>query len=178
MAASILVTYATRYGSTKEVADAVGARLRELGLEVDVKPVRMVRSLDGYGAVVLGTPFYIGSMLTDAREFLNRHREALAQKPVAIFALGPTSADDDATAARAQLDGALAKMPWLKPATAQMFVGKYDPAKLRFPDKLLAIVPASPLHGVTARDDRDWEAIKAWAGALPAALRLERREAR
>ncbi len=174
MAASILVAYATRYGSTREVADAVGARLRELGFDVEVRPAGKVRSLDGYGVVVLGAPFYIGSMLKEAREFLDLHKNGLAQVPVAIFALGPTAADDNVKAARAQLDGALAKMPWLRPAAAEMFVGKYDPARLHLADKLLAALPASPLHGMTARDDRDWGAIKAWAGALPAALRLER----
>ena len=37
-----------------------------------------------------------------------------------------------------------------------MFVGKYDPAKLRLADKLVTALPASPLHGLPARDDRDW----------------------
>ena len=139
---------------------------------MEVKPARDVRSVDGYGAVVLGTLFYIGSMLKDAREFLEQHRAALEQMPLAIFALGPTTADEESEAARAQLDGALAKMPWLKPAAAEMFVGKYDPAKLRFSDKLVAALPASPLHGLGAHDDRDWAAISAWADSLPAALHL------
>ncbi len=173
MATRILVAYATRYGSTGEVADAVGARLRELGHAVEVRPVREVRSLDGHGAVVLGTPFYIGSMLAEAREFLNTNSKALAEMPVAVFALGPIAADDNVEAARAQLDGALGKMPWLRPAAAEMFVGKYDPASLRFADRLLAALPASPLHGMTAHDDRDWGAIKAWADSLPAALQVQ-----
>jgi hypothetical protein len=48
-----------------------------------------------------------------------------------------------------------------------MFVGKYDPATLRITDKILAALPATPLHGVAAHDDRDWRAIEAWADALP-----------
>ncbi|RJQ51638.1 MAG: flavodoxin [Actinobacteria bacterium] len=173
MASSILVSYATRYGSTQEVADAIGARLRELGFQVDVRPVRDVAGLEGYDAVVLGTPFYIGSMLKDARQFLERHRAGLEQMPVAIFALGPTRREEDMEAARAQLDEALAKTPWLKAVAAEMFVGKYDPARLRFLDKLVAILPASPLHGVGAHDERDWDAIGAWANGLPAALHLQ-----
>ena len=34
MSASVLVAYASRYGSTQEVAEAVAATLRECGLEV------------------------------------------------------------------------------------------------------------------------------------------------
>lgn len=89
MPASILVAYATRYGSTKEVAEAIGARLRESGLEADVRPVPDVRSVDGYVGVVLGAPLYIGSLLKGTLEFLEQHRAALEQMPVAVFALGP-----------------------------------------------------------------------------------------
>ncbi len=51
---SLAVTYATRYGSTKEVAEAIVATLREHGIAVHVEPAREVRSLEGYSAVVLG----------------------------------------------------------------------------------------------------------------------------
>ena len=51
-----------------------------------------------------------------------------------------------------------------------MFVGKYDPTKLRFADRLVTKPPASPLHGLDAHDDRDWEAIGAWADDVSQAL--------
>ncbi len=93
--------------------------------------------------------------------------------PVAIFALGPISGGKELEDARHQLAAALAKQPWFKPAATEVFVGKYDPAQLRFPDSLLAVLPASPLHSLPAHDGRDWAAIRAWADTLPAALRLE-----
>jgi menaquinone-dependent protoporphyrinogen oxidase len=89
MTASIRVAYATRYGSTQEVAEAVGARLRERGLGADVRRARDVRSLEGFDAVVLGAPLYIGSLLREARRFLKRHQATLSQIPVALFLLGP-----------------------------------------------------------------------------------------
>jgi menaquinone-dependent protoporphyrinogen oxidase len=173
MAASILIAYATRYGSTQEVADAVGAILRERGLVVEVRRAREVRSLDGFSAVVLGSPLYIGSLLREARRFLKRHRTALSQMPVALFALGPVWAGKELEGSRTQLDAALAKLPWLTPAATEVFVGKYDPAKLCFPDSLLAALPASPLHGQPAHDGRDWPAIHAWADTLGAVLLLK-----
>jgi hypothetical protein len=46
-ARSVLVAYATRYGSTQEVAQTIAATLREAGLEVDVQPMREVKILNG-----------------------------------------------------------------------------------------------------------------------------------
>ena len=138
-----------------------------------MKPVKELRSVDGYEAVVFGAPFYMGSMPKDGRAFLEKQRAALEKMPVAIFAPGPTSAADDLDATRAQLDKALAKLSWLEPVTAEMFVGKYDPAKLHLADKLVTKLPASPLHGLGAHDDRDWVAIGAWMDGLLAALRVD-----
>jgi menaquinone-dependent protoporphyrinogen oxidase len=40
MTTSVLVAYATKYGSTREVAEAVGVLLREYGLRTEVRPAR------------------------------------------------------------------------------------------------------------------------------------------
>lgn len=165
----VIVAYASRYGSTAEVAEAIGKRLAAAGLQVDVTPAREVKSLDGFDGVVLAAPFYIGSLLKDARAFLDRHQTELTQRPVALATLGPTSAEDDLADARKQLDEMLAKKEWLKPVASEMFVGKYDPAALRGADKLLLKMP-TPLKGRPACDDRDWDAINSWTDSLPALL--------
>ena len=171
MSDSILVTYATRYGSTQEVAEAVAAALQEAGLQVELQPVKKARPGDSYRAVVLGAPLYIGSLLKEAQRFLEQNREGLVGRPVAIFALGPLSADEkELEGVRAQLDKELAKFAWLKPVEAQVFGGKYDPKKLRFPDSLLGALPASPLYQRPAGDYRDWDAIRSWARSLAAKL--------
>ena len=53
MSDTILVAYATRYGSTQQVAEEVATILRQSGLQVDVQPARQVKSVDGYRAVVV-----------------------------------------------------------------------------------------------------------------------------
>lgn len=171
---SILVAYATRYGSTQEVAEAVATALRERGLPVDLRPMRQVESLSAYSAVVLGAPLYIGRLQKDAQRFLAQHAQGLAGRPVAFFALGPLSspaAEEGWQAARQMLDGELARFPSLTLVARALFGGKYDPARLRLGDRLLAALPASPLHGVPASDVRDWAAIRAWAGELASRLR-------
>ncbi len=159
---SVLLTYATRFGSTKEVAEAVAATLRTAGLEVDIQPTAQVKSSANYGAVVLGAAIYNGKWHADAHQFLLVHQEALQQRPVAIFALGPLSAGDAPRRnARRQLDHDLAKYPWLTPVALEVFAGKYDPSKpgMGFFERF---VPAS--------DHRDWQAIRAWATSLAALL--------
>jgi len=171
MTDKILVTYATRYGSTQEVAETVAEILREGGFEVDVQSMRTVRTLEGYGTVVLGAPLYVGKWPKHAHRFLLRFEEALVKLPVAIFALGPIHDDEDEIlGSRVQLDTELKKYPWLKPVALEMFVGKYDPSKFHFFDRLIASMPASPIYKMPASDHRDWVAIHIWAGKLVSTL--------
>jgi len=166
MPASILVAYATRYGSTREVAEAVLTVLHDQHLDAELQPARAVRSLEAYGAVVLGAPLYMFHWHADALRFLSRHRKALEARPVAIFALGPFHDDEkERQEARGQLDKELLKYPWLAPVAVEIFGGKFDPAQLGFPYSLIG-----PLKKLPAEDVRDWNAIRAWAGGLAAKL--------
>lgn len=168
MATSVLVGYATRYGSTQEVAKAIAASLHETGLGLDLQPLRDVRTLAGYKAVVLGAPLFMFHWHKEALSFLSRHRAALMERPVAVFALGPTHEPYDAQEwqdSRSQLDKELAKCPWFKPVALEMFGGKYDPEYLHFPLKMFA-------GSEPASDIRDWSAIRLWAGSLPGKLSL------
>ncbi len=162
MPASVLVAYATRYGSTQEVAETVAATLRESGLDVDFQQLRQVHSIDQYRAIVIGAPLYMFSWHKDALNFLSRYRTILSTRPVAIFALGPFHANEDEfKSAREQLEKELEKFPWLHPAAIEIFGGKFDPEKLTFPHNL---VPA--LKKMPASDARDWSAIRDWANDL------------
>lgn len=169
MSTSVLVAYATRYGSTQEVAEAIAATLRERGLAVDIQPVQDVQSLDQYRAVILGAPLYMFHWHKDAIHFLARHRAALTQRPVAIFGLGPFHNDEkEFQEVREQLEKELAKFPWLMPAAIEIFGGKFDPQKLTFPHNLVPILGSMP-----ASDVRDWTAIRAWASNLAAQFQPE-----
>ena len=166
MSASILVGFATHTGSTQEVAEAIAASLREGGLAVDCRPLKEVQTLERYTAVVLGAPLYMFRWHKDAKRFLSRHRQALMERPAAVFALGPFHDDaKERQDARAQLDKELLKFPWFAPVAIEIFGGKFDPAKLRFP---MNLIPA--LKQMPPSDVRDWAAIHAWAIGLTAIL--------
>jgi len=163
----VLVAYATKYGSTQEVAEAVATALRERGVDTEVRPAHEVKDLDGFAAVVLGAPLYYFRWHKDARKFLDSHRKALAGLPVAIFALGPTDDEPEGFAdAQSRLDKALAERDWLSPVSVKVFGGKLDPAGLRFPD-------SNPvMKNMGASDIRDWNAIGEWTRSLPEAMGL------
>lgn len=168
----VLVTYASVYGSTREVAEEIATVLRKSGLAVDVWPARDVKGLDGYGAVVLGAPLYLMRWHKDAGKFLAQNKTALMRMPVAIFALGPLGPDEkELQICRRQLNKALASFAWLHPDAVELFVGKYDPENLGFLHRLLTKGKASPLHNQPASDHRDWEAIRAWASEVATIIR-------
>ena len=159
----VLVAYATKRGSTREVAEAVAEELTTRGLETTVAPADEVADLAGFDGVVLGGSLYMGRWHADARGFLKRHREALAGVPLAVFAMGPlTMEDSDVAGSRKQLDHALAKTPDVEPVTTAIFGGVIDPDKLHFP---FSHLPAS--------DARDWDAVRAWADEVADTLEQE-----
>lgn len=162
----VLVTYATRYGSTEEVALAVAETLRESGVTVETQSILKVNALERYDAVVIGAPLYMGRLLKDARRFLSAHRNALTKMPVALFVLGPIQKEEkDWAGARTQLDKERARYPWFSPISQQIVGGRFDPLKLAFPFNLFP-----PLRKLPVGDARDWTAIRAWASDLASAL--------
>lgn len=153
MARSALVAYATKRGSTREVAEVVAVTLRERGLEVDVQPAGEIGDVSPYDGVVLGGALYMGRWHRDARAFLRRHRAALALLPVAVFGMGPlTLAEKDVASSRRQLERELGKAPEVETVSVAIFGAVVDPAKLRF-----------PFSRMPATDARDWDAIRAWS---------------
>jgi menaquinone-dependent protoporphyrinogen oxidase len=172
MSEAILVTYATRGGSTREVADAVAATLRTQGLKAEVRPVQSVESILPYTAVVLGAPIYYGHWHKDMLTFLAQHTVALITRPVAIFALGPIQPDpEEMKAAKVVIDKALAQFQWLTPVAGEVFVGRYDPSSLNPFERLLLKLPGSPVRKISTSDQRDWAAIRAWAESLALTLK-------
>ncbi len=144
---NVLVVYATKRGTTGEVAEAVADRRRVDGADVHVTTARAMREpVDGYDLVVIGAPLYSGRWHHHAHRFLRRHRRELAVMPVAVFGMGPREdVEEDWQGARRQLERALAKHDWLRPAAVAVFGGADKPGR-------------SP-----RRDLRDWDAIRAWA---------------
>ncbi len=167
MLASVFVAYATRSGSTAEVAHAIGASLRKSGLAVDVAPVSLVDSVPRMTAVILGVPLYMGRFPKEFHRFLARHRAALEILKPWCFVLGPTRANpSDFEAARNQATRQLGRYDWFCPADVHVFGGRWDPKTLPFPFSLAARLPGHPLEKIPAADVRDWGEIDQWATGI------------
>ncbi len=171
MSQKILVTYASRTGSTIGVAEAIGKTLTELGMQVDVLPMREVEDLSLYRSVVAGSAVQDRRWLPEAVQFVQFHRAALNQKPFAIFAVCMTLAMKNGENYRPQISEWLAPVRALvKPVSEGLFAGALDIRKVpSFSDRLKFRL--SVLFGVWKEGDhRDWNAIREWARGLNSKL--------
>jgi menaquinone-dependent protoporphyrinogen oxidase len=163
----IVVAYASKCGSTAEVAQRVGTKLRSQGYEVEVADVGKLKKLPECDAVVLGTAIRMGRPLGGMRRFVSRNLERLRSVPVAAFSLGMTLRDDtpENRAAAVSCIGPLAERCGAR--SVATFAGAVFPNKLPFPFSKAA---ENPDGALAAGDRRDWDAIEKWVGGLSSAL--------
>lgn len=167
MEAKVLLAYASRSGSTAEIAERIAAVLRRRSIAVDLMPVTQVNQIEGYDAVILGSAVYYGSWRKEAARFLTAWEEALKGKKVWFFSSGPGGEGDPV----ALLDG------WtfppnqreiadrIQPRGTAVFHGVMDESKLSFLERWLLKKMDAPLG-----DFRDWDLIIGWAEGIAADL--------
>jgi len=171
MSNKILVTYASRTGSTVGVAEAIGKSLSEGGAQVDVLPMQEVRDLTPYQAVVAGSAVQNKQWLPEAMQFIQSHQAELARKPFAAFWVCMTLAMRNGETYRPFVAEFLAPVRALvKPVSEGLFAGVLDISEApSFGDRLKFRL--SVLFGVWSQGDhRDWNAIRIWAQSLPPRL--------
>jgi len=160
----ILITYATKAGSTVEIAAVIGESLSKRGFQVDVKPVSENPALVGYQAVLMGSAIRMGSWLPEAVDFVRQHQAALQQIPSSIFTVHMLNAGDDETSRTAR-QAYTASVRELLPSVDEVFFkGKLDPKTLSFFDRLIAKAVETPDN--PPGDFRDWDKIRNWAQAV------------
>ena len=167
MSQKILVTYASRTGSTAGVAEAVGNTLIECGAQIDVFPMKDLKDLTAYQAVVAGSAIRNRQWLPEAVEFVKTYQSVLNQKPFAMFSVCMTLAMRNGESYRPDVMAWLAPVRALaRPVSEGLFAGILDISKVpSFSDRLKFRL--SVLFGVwTEGDHRDWDAIHAWADDL------------
>jgi len=171
---SVLVVYGSRYGATRDIAERIGATLRAGGHEVDVQEASPVLPATAYDAFVIGSAVYRGSWLDGPVDFVMRHVDVLAERPVWLFSSGPlgTSRTDDEGHDLVEvmrprdfeeLEDALL------PRDMRVFFGALDPARLDFRDRMARRLPAGR-RLLPAGDFRDWNAVDAWAREIGAQI--------
>ncbi|HVN54915.1 MAG TPA: flavodoxin domain-containing protein [Anaerolineaceae bacterium] len=175
---SILVTYASRTGFTRGIAEAIGRTLAQNGAAVDVLPMAEVRDLSAYDAVVAGSAIQGKQWLPEALQFVRGHRAELARRPFAAFLVCMTLAMRDGEKYRPFVADFLSPVRTLvHPVSEGLFAGGLEIRKIpSLSDRIKFRL--SVLFGVWSEGDhRDWGAIRTWAeGLLPKLVEANRSE--
>ncbi|HXD10883.1 MAG TPA: flavodoxin domain-containing protein [Anaerolineales bacterium] len=171
MSNKILVTYASRAGSTAEVAEAIGRTLAEGGAQVDVRAMNDVKDLSSYRAVVAGSAIRASRWLPEATQFIKTHQAILTRKPFAMFTVCITMAMKNAENYRAGVAGWVAPVRALvKPLDEGFFAGMLDFSKLPLNWDTLMLRLTVAVGIFPRGDHRDWNAINNWAKGLRSVL--------
>ena len=158
----VLVCAASRYGSTRDIARAIGRTLAERRMDVTIKEPQDVEDVSSYDAVVLGSAVYAGHWMKSAKELVDRLGSQLSGRPVWLFSSGPVGdppkPEEDPVDAADLLAATGAR-------EHRIFAGKLVRKQLSFPER--AIVSALR---VPEGDFRDWTEIHQWAASIADAM--------
>lgn len=162
----VLVTAASKHGSTSDIAQTIGAALARREIDADVWSIEAVESLDVYDAVVLGSAIYMGKWLEPAKRFIERHATELRERPVWLFSSGPLGDP-------AKPEGPPADAAAMIDATGArehvVFAGSLDKHKLGIAERAMVAAVKAP-----EGDYRPWDEIEAWATGIAETLSASR----
>lgn len=158
---NILIVYATRSGSTAEVAQAIAEEFKKKGAIVDVCNAKDTPTVKGYTAVVIGSSIRYGSWLPEAITYIKSNKEYLSNVPVAYFNCGIFIVQKDPQKQAEVEKYNNAAKAIVKPVAEASFAGKIDMSKLSFIDKNI-----TKAIGISNGDKRDFSTIRQWAQEL------------
>jgi menaquinone-dependent protoporphyrinogen oxidase len=157
----ILVTAASKYGSTAEIGQRIGEVLTARGHDVSVESPEGVE-ITGFDAVVLGSAVYAGHWLPAAKDLVARYAEELAARSTWLFSSGPVG--DRPSPRRTRWTSHRYSRP-RKATEHHVFAGKIDKQRLSFPERAIVVALR-----VRSGDFREWDEVESWAGEIADAL--------
>jgi menaquinone-dependent protoporphyrinogen oxidase len=154
-----LIAYASRAGATAEVAERIGDVLRHHAIDVDVRSVKEVTSLEGYDSLIAGSAIWAGKPLPEMLRFLTAQRDAIARVPVAYFILCDTLRSYTPSNRQIALGYAASLRKIDEPIELGMFAGRRDFSTTHPLVRWLLM----RVVGLAEGDWRNWDQITAWA---------------
>ena len=175
----VLVTAASRHGSTAEIATIIAGILQASDIDAEAVPPEAVASVADYDAVILGSAVYAGQWLEPARAFVARHADDLATRPVFLFSSGPLGYPSRRPVEPAD---AVAVETTTGAMDLQVFPGRLIGRDLSLPERLIATkthaavrrLPALGRHPRLDARDRPLPARGVGRGGRPASGRWRR----
>jgi menaquinone-dependent protoporphyrinogen oxidase len=158
----VLLTYATRAGSTIEVADTIALAIANNGYLVDIMHIDNVQSLSDYSTIIIGSAIRMGNVTPEVKKFVEAQRIELQSIPTAYF-ITCLTLKDDTPENRETVKAYLAPLrEMVEPFAEGYFAGKMDYSKLKPFSRFIAKRVAKAPEG----DFRNWGEIKAWGEPL------------
>jgi menaquinone-dependent protoporphyrinogen oxidase len=173
MDATVLVTFATRAGSTAGVANVIGHTLADAGYSVDIRPMHDVTSIEPYQAVVAGSAIRDKQWLPEAMTFIEDNQAALRRRPFAAFLVCITLAMPGADEYRPFVLDFLKPVRALVPTVSEgLFAGVLDYTRLPLVPEGVQMRILSATSHTPPGDYRDWDEIRLWAASLVGRLQI------
>ncbi len=161
MTRKILIAYASKAGSTAEIATRMGQTLVKNNIAVDVLPVNKVSDLSAYSAVIVGSAIRMSKPLPEVLTFIEKNQAVLQKIPFHVF-IACMTLNEDTEANRKTVSAYLDPVRALvKPTTEGLFAGVMDLGKLPLLEQLMMRMMKAPQG-----DFRNWDLINGWAGNL------------
>ena len=154
----ILIVYASKCGSTGEVAAVMGKTIAQSGVHVDVLPIEKATNLSGYRAIFVGSAIRMGKWLPEAVDFVRKNLAALQRVPTAYFTMCATLINDTSDSRAKAATFVEPVRAVFAPAAEGYFAGKVDPNSLSFIENI-----SLEAKRVPQGDFRDWVKITNWA---------------
>jgi menaquinone-dependent protoporphyrinogen oxidase len=172
---NVLVACASRHGATRGIAERIASTLEQRGVEVNLCAVTEAADVSRYDGIVIGSAAYAFHWLKEATEFVRRHSQVLADRPVWVFSSGPLGKQTDAEGNDARVKAEPREFREIRdaiqPRDMRVFFGAYDPnaAPIGLMERVTHLMPAAR-DALPAGDYRDWAAIDVWANDIASEL--------
>lgn len=174
----ILIVYASSFGQTHAIADAIASRLRERGHtveEADAGAAAPLAPPSDYDAIVIGSRIQYGKHAAAIVDYVRRHKGELANRPTSFFSVSMAAANGGADP-NGYLERFTADAGW-RAARAVAFAGGLPYRQygriLRF---VMKQISKRAGHTTDTSKDHvftDWLAVARFADEIAADLRAE-----
>ncbi|MBE0684408.1 MAG: hypothetical protein IH585_00245 [Anaerolineaceae bacterium] len=167
MAKKVLITYSSRTGFTQGVAEMIAKTLSGDILDVDVIPMKDVKNITAYQAVIAGSGIQAGAWLPEAMGFIHKNKQELSKKQFAAFLVCMTLAMKNGDKFRSHVKEWIQPVRALVPTVSEnVFAGGLDLNKIPSTVDRMKFRLSTMLGVWKTGDHRDWDAIQSWAKEL------------
>lgn len=160
-----LIAFATHSGATRTLAEHIAATLTDIGHPATAVDVAEDPDPRAYDAAVIGSAVRVESFEKPFTQWVTRHAEALAARPVAVFSCSGSASDPAKGGRQKATDAFLADAPF-RPVAVRNFAGWVLMDRIPLHERVLLRSMRTPVG-----DFRDLDAVAAWAREIAPTLR-------